>query len=178
MRRRLERLWQPGGDHRHGYRRLQAPHQGAHRERQERLEIARRRKRGRCCPSGWSGMGDDVKTITTYAEGHERVPERERAYRDGGPSSETFVKEIGVVRPGNAGGALLNPHARRTAGYLEGSLEEVALHGPVLSTVNVMVGLDGLEPTTSVLRGPCPVKQHPPTNLVTYVSVHCRQAPV
>ena len=101
-----------------------------HRERQERLEATAAEARSML--SQRRVVLDDVETIATYAQdlsqflNESELTER-RAF------IESFVKEI-VVQPG---GALL----RYTIPMPEDSLiegrdsEEVALHGPVLSTV-------------------------------------------
>ena len=77
-------------------------------------------------------MLDDVKIITAYAEDmSEFLNESELTERRA--FIESFVKEV-VVRPGNAvvRYSIPMPEDSRIPG---GVAEEVALHGPVLSTV-------------------------------------------
>ena len=101
-----------------------------HRERQERLEVAA--EEARTMLSQRRVVLDDVKTITAYAEDmSEFLKESELTERRA--FIESFVKEI-EVRPGNSVVRYTvpmpkdSPIPRRVA-------EEVALHGPVLSTV-------------------------------------------
>ena len=112
-----------------------------HRERQERLEATA--EEARALLSQRRVVLDDVKTITAYAEDmSEFLNESELTERRA--FIESFVKEI-VVRPGNA-------VVRYSIPMPEDSLipgrvtEEVALHGPVLSTVK--------------LGGPCGDRTH------------------
>ena len=103
-----------------------------HKERQERLEATA--DEARALLSQRRVVLDDVKTITAYAEDmSEFLNESELTERRA--FIESFVKEI-VVRPGNA-------VVRYSIPMPEDSLipgrvaEEVALHGPVLSTVKL-----------------------------------------
>ena len=101
-----------------------------HRERQERLETTA--EDARALLSQRRVVLDDVKTITGYAEDmSEFLNESELTERRA--FIESFVKEI-VVRPGNAvvRYSIPMPQDSRIPG---GVAEEVALHGPVLSTV-------------------------------------------
>ena len=101
-----------------------------HRERQERLEATA--EEARALLSQRRVVLDDVKTITAYAEDmNEFLNESELTERRA--FIESFVKEI-VVRPGNAvvRYSIPMPEDSRIPG---GVAEEVALHGPVLSTV-------------------------------------------
>ena len=101
-----------------------------HRERQERLEATA--EEARALLSQRRVVLDDVKTITAYAEDmSEFLNESELTERRA--FIESFVKEI-VVRPGNAvvRYSIPMPEDSRIPGRVT---EEVALHGPVLSTV-------------------------------------------
>ena len=101
-----------------------------HRERQERLEATA--EEARALLSQRRVVLDDVKTITAYAEDmSEFLNESELTER--WAFIESFVKEI-VVRPGNAvvRYSIPMPEDSRIPGRVA---EEVALHGPVLSTV-------------------------------------------
>ncbi len=101
-----------------------------HRERQERLEATA--EGARALLSQRRVVLDDVKTITAYAEDmSEFLNESELTERRA--FIESFVKEI-VVRPGNAvvRYSIPMPEDSRIPGRVA---EEVALHGPVLSTV-------------------------------------------
>ena len=101
-----------------------------HRERQERLETTA--EEARALLSQQRMALDDVKTITAYAEDmSEFLNESELTERRA--FIESFVKEI-VVRPGNAVVRYSIPMPQD--GQIPGGVaEEVALHGPVLSTV-------------------------------------------
>ena len=101
-----------------------------HRERQEKLETTA--EEARALLSQRRVVLDDVKTITAYAEDmSEFLNESELTERRA--FIESFVKEI-VVRPGNAvvRYSIPMPEDSRIPGRVA---EEVALHGPVLSTV-------------------------------------------
>ena len=101
-----------------------------HRERQERLEATA--EEARALLSQRRVVLDDVKTITAYAEDmNEFLNESELTERRA--FIESFVKEI-VVRPGNAvvRYTIPMPEDSQIPGRVA---EEVALHGPVLSTV-------------------------------------------
>ena len=101
-----------------------------HRERQERLEATA--EEARALLSQRRVALDDMQTITAYAEDmSEFLNESELTERRA--FIESFVKEI-VVRPGNAvvRYSIPMPEDSRIPG---GVAEEVALHGPVLSTV-------------------------------------------
>ena len=101
-----------------------------HRERQERLEATA--EEARALLSQRRVALDDVQTITAYAEDmSEFLNESELTERRA--FIESFVKEI-VVRPGNAvvRYSIPMPEDSRIPGRVA---EEVALHGPVLSTV-------------------------------------------
>ena len=101
-----------------------------HRERQERLEATADEARAMLAQR--RVVLDDVKTITAYAEDmSEFLNESELTERRA--FIESFVKEI-VVRPGNAvvRYSIPMPEDSRIPGRVT---EEVALHGPVLSTV-------------------------------------------
>ena len=103
-----------------------------HRERQERLEATA--EEARALLSQRRVVLDDVKTITAYAEDmSEFLNESELTERRA--FIESFVKEI-VVRPGNAvvRYSIPMPEDSRIPGRVT---EEVALHGPVLSTVKL-----------------------------------------
>ena len=101
-----------------------------HRERQEKLE--RTAEEARTLLSQRRVVLDDVETITAYAEDMSQFL-KESELTERRAFIETFVKEI-KVRPGNAVVRYSvpmpkdSPIPRRVA-------EEVALHGPVLSTV-------------------------------------------
>ena len=102
----------------------------AHRERQERLEATA--VEARALLSQRRVVLDDVKTITAYAEDmSEFLNESELTERK--VFIESFVKEV-VMRPGNAvvRYSIPIPEDSRIPG---GGAEEVAFHGPVLSTV-------------------------------------------
>ena len=99
---------------------------------------------------------DDVETIAAYAQDmSEFLNESELTERRA--FIETFVKEI-VVMPGNALMRYTIPMPNDSP-IPGGNAEAMGLNGSVLSTVK-MVGLDGLEPSTSVLSGQRP----PPWN--------------
>ena len=101
-----------------------------HRERQERLVATA--EEARALLSQRRVVLDDVKTITAYAEDmSEFLNESELTERRA--FIESFVKEI-VVRPGNAvvRYSIPMPEDSRIPGRVT---EEVALHGPVLSSV-------------------------------------------
>ena len=100
-----------------------------HRERQEATA-----EEARALLSQRRVVLDDVKTITAYAEDmSEFLNESELTERRA--FIESFVKEI-VVRPGNAivRYSIPMPEDSRIPGRVA---EEVALHGPVLSTVKL-----------------------------------------
>ena len=101
-----------------------------HRERQERLEATA--EEARALLSQRRVVLDDVMTITAYAEDmNEFLNESELTERRA--FIESFVKEI-VVRPGNAvvRYTIPMPEDSRIPGRVA---EDLALHGPVLSTV-------------------------------------------
>ena len=100
------------------------------RDHRERLETTA--EEARALLSQQRMVLDDVKTITAYAEDmSEFLNESELTERRA--FIESFVKEI-VVRPGNAVVRYSIPMPQDSQ-IPEGVAEEVALHGPVLSTV-------------------------------------------